>query len=118
MANVSEARMDELFGAMSNATRRTILARLSSKSGSTIGELARGTALTPQSITKHLDVLTSAGLIKRVKDGRLRRVYPVEGALEPALTWLEAQRRFWGPRVDKLVAQAEAREKLRGMKTP
>jgi DNA-binding transcriptional ArsR family regulator len=112
MANFREARMDTLFGAMSNFTRRTIVARLARAPGSTIGELMRGTGLTPQSITKHLDVLTAAGLIKRVKEGRLRRVYPVERALEPALEWLETQRRFWSPRLDKLVIEAEARETL------
>jgi DNA-binding transcriptional ArsR family regulator len=108
--------MDTFFGAMSSFTRRTLVSRVASAPGSTIGELMRGTELTPQSITKHLDVMTAAGLIRRVKDGRLRRVYPVEGALEPALDWLESQRRFWSPRLDRLVLEAEARETLHGRK--
>jgi DNA-binding transcriptional ArsR family regulator len=59
-----------LFAALGDATRLTILVKLSGASGYSIAHLTEGSALTRQAITKHLRVLQSAGLVRSVRRGR------------------------------------------------
>ena len=63
--------LDGIFAALSDPTRRAILARLASGEASVM-ELAEPFAMTQPAISKHLKVLERAGLISRGRDAQRR----------------------------------------------
>ncbi|QFT76997.1 helix-turn-helix transcriptional regulator [Erythrobacter sp. THAF29] len=67
--------MDEVFHALSHATRRTILDLLRDQPGVTVGKLAGQFDVTRIAIMSHLNVLERAGLVVSEKDGRARKLY-------------------------------------------
>lgn len=67
-------QLDKIFMALSDRTRREMLQRLQSGPHS-VSELAEGIALSQPTISKHLKVLESAGLIERTRDGN--RIYSI-----------------------------------------
>jgi DNA-binding transcriptional ArsR family regulator len=101
MVNRRDEQLDRTFGALSDPTRRAILARLA-LGEATVGELGAPHAVSPPAITKHLKVLEQAGLVARRKDGRVHRCRMVTGPLEEAEAWIERQRRFWTGQLDAL----------------
>jgi DNA-binding transcriptional ArsR family regulator len=83
------ARLDRAFQALSDATRRSIWQELGREPGLTTAQLAaRRKRMTRWSVMKHLAVLREAGLIETLPDGRRRRHYRVERALQPLRDWL------------------------------
>jgi len=99
--------LDRVFGALSDPTRRALLARLS-QSEATVGELAEPFDVSRPAISKHLDVLERAGMIHRVRDGRVNRCQFDGEPLEEAARWVERYRRFWEGRLDALAQFLEA----------
>src|SRR3954470_5475124 len=101
---VSEAeRLDALFTALGDRTRRDIVARLSTGEA-TVKELAEPYAMSMQAVSQHIRVLERAGLISQ---GRHRQTRPCRlepAALEAALSWIEESRRAWSDRMDRLEA--------------
>jgi DNA-binding transcriptional ArsR family regulator len=96
-----EPDLSLLFHALSDPTRRAMLARLAG-GAATVTELAAPTGLRLPTVLKHLAVLEAAGLIASAKDGRIRTCAFVPGALAPARDWMEAQRALWDARLDRL----------------
>jgi len=90
-----------LFHALSDATRRAMLARLAN---GPLGasDLAAPTGLRLPTIMRHLGVLEAAGLSAMAKDGRVRSCAFVPGGLVPMQSWLEEQRAVWEARLDRL----------------
>ncbi|HTR82076.1 MAG TPA: metalloregulator ArsR/SmtB family transcription factor [Bacteroidota bacterium] len=101
MVKYSSHRLDAVFGALSDPTRRSILARLMSE-GATVTELAEPFDMSLPAISKHLRVLEKAGLVSRTKDGRIHRLQLEVDTLSEALHWLEHYRQFWKLRLDAL----------------
>ena len=101
MQSVFAPRLDATFAALSDPTRRAILARLV-LGEATVSELAAPFALRQPTISKHLKVLENAGLIEGGRDAqrRPRRLKP--GALRAVDDWLEPFRREWERRLDNL----------------
>src|SRR4051795_5410586 len=98
---VEDQRLDALFTALSDRTRRDIVARLSAGEA-TVKELAEPYAMTMQAVSQHVRVLERSGLISR---GRHRQTRPCRlepAALEAALSWIEESRRTWSERMDRL----------------
>ena len=98
-----EARLDAVFTALSDPTRRDILARLSAGEA-TVKELAEPYPMTIQAVSQHIRVLERSGLISQ---GRHRQTRPCRlepAALEHAVSWLEESRRAWSERMDRLEA--------------
>jgi len=87
-------RLDATFAALSDKTRRAILARLSSGEA-TVAELAAPFAMTQPAISKHLKVLETAGLIIRNRDAQRRPSRLDARPLEDASKWLAGYREFW-----------------------
>jgi len=110
MPNPSEAKLSQTFSALSDPTRRAILARLEQEPGLSISDLARPFSQKLPAIMKHLDVLSDAGLISRTKAGRTVFVELAPASLKSAATWLRRYERFWSPRLDRLAAYAEREE--------
>lgn len=90
----SSKGLDATFQALSDPTRRAILARLSQGDASVM-ELAAPFAMSQPAISKHLKVLESAGLVSRGRDAQ-RRPCKLEAApLAEATGWLVEYRKFW-----------------------
>ena len=67
--------MDEVFKALADASRRSLLDRLHVRNGQTLLELCEGLAMSRQAVTKHLTILEAANLITTVKHGREKLHY-------------------------------------------
>lgn len=99
----ADPRLDALFLALSDPTRRAILERLRQGPAS-VGDLARPFAMALPSLMAHLARLESAGLIETRKDGRVRSCAVVPGSLAPVRDWMADQRALWEGRLDRLDA--------------
>ncbi len=93
--------LDATFSALSDPTRRAILARLAAGQ-LTVGELAEPFDISLPAISRHLRVLESASLIARKRVGKHRVCRLQAGALAAAGEWLEFYRRFWSKGFDRL----------------
>jgi DNA-binding transcriptional ArsR family regulator len=89
------------FGALSDPTRRAILARLASGEA-TVSELGEPFEMSGPAISKHLKVLERAGLISRGREAQWRPCRLVAAPLKDAADWLEEYRRFWEDSFDRL----------------
>lgn len=112
MVNYNE-RLDRVFGALVDPTRRAILAELERKNAATVSELAAPFAIKLPAVMKHLDVLSDAGLITRKKAGRTVTVRLRPQPMREAIDWLKRYERFWVASLDRLAAYAEALEEER-----
>jgi DNA-binding transcriptional ArsR family regulator len=95
------ARLDAVYSALGDGTRRAILAQLADRDF-TVGELAEPYAVSRPAISKHLRVLERAGLVRRTREGRLSRCRLDPKPLAAAAGWLEHYRRFWEQRLERL----------------
>ena len=102
----SSADLDTTFAALSDPTRRAILARLAQGEAS-VTELAAPFAMTQPAISKHLKVLERAGLVSRSRDAQRRPCRLQPEPLRRANAWLERYRRFWEGRFQHLDALLE-----------
>ena len=93
--------LDILFHALSDPTRRMMLARLA-RGPAAVSELAGPTGLRLPTILRHLSVLEGAGLVTSAKDGRVRSCALQPAALAPMQDWLDGQRKTWEGRLDRL----------------
>ena len=94
-------RLSATFSALSDPTRRAILARLTLGETS-VTDLAQPFAISLPAISKHLKVLERAGLIARGREAQRRPCRLEVGPLREAVGWLEAYRRFWDESLDRL----------------
>src|SRR5437870_4757887 len=101
MVKYSSKTLDKVFYALSDPTRRALLARLS-KGHSPVTELAGPHDMSLPAVSKHLGVLEEAGLITREKDGRVRRCHLQAEPLHIAVDWLTSYRIFWEGKFDAL----------------
>jgi DNA-binding transcriptional ArsR family regulator len=67
--------MDEVFKALADVSRRSLLDRLHARGGQTLNELCEGLAMTRQAVTKHLAVLEEANLVSTLRHGREKLHY-------------------------------------------
>lgn len=96
-------QLDFTFAALADPTRRAILARLA-EGEATVNELARPFSMSLPAISRHLKVLEHAGLIERGRVGQARPSRLRAQALDDAVHWMEARRRTWESRMDRLDA--------------
>jgi DNA-binding transcriptional ArsR family regulator len=107
MVNDSSQRLDAVFLALSDPTRRAILERLAHGEASGT-ELARPFSISVPAISKHLRVLEKAALIVHRKEGRVHRFRLAVRSMRDAATWLEQYRKFWETQFDSLENYLEA----------
>ena len=96
-----QVQLDLVFGALSDQTRRQILANLAN-GPSAVGEIARPFKMSLPAVGKHLRVLERAGLIERNIDGRVHRCSLSAEPLKDVEAWLEHYRTFWDATLDSL----------------
>ena len=97
----------DLFAALGNETRLRLVRRLSSGGPSSIARLAAGSPITRQAVTKHLEVLARAGLVRGSRHGREHLWQLEPDRLEEAQRWLEAISARWDEALERLRAAVE-----------
>jgi DNA-binding transcriptional ArsR family regulator len=110
-------QLDHTFAALSDPTRRAILARLALGEAS-VNELAKPFAMSQPAISRHLKVLEAAGLIERGREGQRRPCRLNPAAMTAAGDWMEKLRQVWEEnyrRLDALLAELQP-EKQPGFK--
>ena len=107
MVKHQDETLDRTFAALSDPTRRALLARLDGEASLSVSELAQPFAMSLPAIMKHLDVLSDAGLIVREDrpHGGLPAHRPADGGGDG--TGSIATQRFWSENLDRLAAFVE-----------
>src|SRR3977135_2153920 len=67
--------MDEVFKALADASRRSLVDRLHAKNGQPLNDLCHGLAMSRQAVTKHLAILEAANLVTTFREGREKLHY-------------------------------------------
>jgi DNA-binding transcriptional ArsR family regulator len=112
------SRLDASFAALSDATRRGVLAQLG-RADASITDLAEKFHLTLTGMKKHVGVLEQAGLVTTEKVGRVRTCKLGVHRLDAEAAWIERHRQHWHARFDALdtvVEQLKRKEKSDGRK--
>ena len=101
MVQYKETRLDASFAALSDATRRGVLAQLA-RADASITDLADEFHMTLTGMKKHVGVLERAGLVTTEKVGRVRTCRLGPRQLQDEAMWIERYRRLWDARFDRL----------------
>ena len=112
----SSERLDLTFAALSDPTRRAILARLATGGEATVTELAEPFEMSQPAISKHLKVLERAGLISMDVDAQRRPRKLEPKRLEEAVDWIERYREIFEQnyqRLDALLEELQAKPSKR-----
>jgi DNA-binding transcriptional ArsR family regulator len=86
-----DERLNHAFTALGDEVRRSLIARLS-RGEATVNELAEPFSITKQAISRHIQVLETAGLITRSRDGQRRPCHLDPSALEALTSWIDTYR--------------------------
>ncbi len=109
MVDYHSERLDALFQALADPTRRAMLRRLA-EGERNVGELAGPFDMTLAAASKHIKALERAGLVRREVRGRIHvcrlDAEPLHGGFE----WLRHYERFWNQRLDDLEALLRAED--------
>ncbi len=98
------ARLDALFHALADGTRRGMLQRLAGGGRYSISELAAPQAMTFAAVSKHVKALERAGLVRREVQGRTHYCRLEPTAMQQAEAWIARQRAIWEGRLDRMEA--------------
>ncbi|MCW5965954.1 MAG: helix-turn-helix transcriptional regulator [Bryobacterales bacterium] len=118
MVQYQPARLDAAFAALSDSTRRGVLARLG-RADASITDLAQNFQMTLTGMKKHVAVLEQAGLVRTEKVGRVRTCRLGLRGLEEEAAWIERYRKIWAERfgeLDIVVEELKQKEKANGRK--
>jgi DNA-binding transcriptional ArsR family regulator len=98
---LTERDLDRAFGALSDPTRRAILARLSEGDAGVL-DVAAPFPMSQPAVTKHLNVLEEAGLISRHRRARQRLCHLEPVRLKQLSDWVGSYREFWKESFERL----------------
>jgi len=101
MVYYSEQKLNHVFSALADPTRRKMLARLAQEEMS-VAELSKPFKVTKSAITKHVKVLESAGLLHRTVEGRVHRCRLDPKSLAAVSDWVKFYEKFWNKKLDAL----------------
>jgi DNA-binding transcriptional ArsR family regulator len=107
--DAQEDRLNAVFAALADPTRRAIVQRLASGEA-TVGELAQPFTMSFQAVSKHVQVLEHAGLVHRSKRAQQRPCRLRPDALAYASGWLGDYRQLWEASFDRLDAHLTNQE--------
>jgi DNA-binding transcriptional ArsR family regulator len=111
------AVLDQVFWALSDATRRSVVDRLT-RGPASVSDLAQPHAMSLPGFMKHLRVLEQAGLVVRAKEGRTVRCELAPRALEDAAMWLAQYEKFWNAQLDALGRYLYHQEEVQAWTAP
>ena len=104
---MSEDRLNRVFAALADPTRRDIVARLA-VGDATVGQLAQPYQMSMQAISKHLKVLQDAGLVTRSRDAQRRPCHLEAEVFDLMTKWIERYRQQAEERFSRLDAVLSA----------
>ena len=110
-------RLDAVFGALADPTRRAMLRELAAQPR-TIGELAAPFEISLAGASKHIQVLERAGLIQREVQGRVHTCRLDASPLHAGAEWLRHYERFWNQKLDVLEAMLKAEDAAKHVAKP
>ena len=99
----------DVFAALADPTRRTIMSEISTRGSATATELAAPLGVTRQAVAKHLGVLAEAHLVDARREGRETRYRPTPAPLSDAISWMAEVGGAWDDRLAALERQVERR---------
>ena len=100
-----EDRAGAVFGALSDPTRRALLATIAEHPAATATQLAAELPISRQAVVKHLNALTDAGLLDRTRAGREVRYQFTPAPLSEAVGWMTEVGAEWDERLAVLQRQ-------------
>jgi len=103
-------RLDRVFHALADRTRRSLLASLAEKGPSMVTELADPFDMSLPAVSRHIRVLESAKLVGRSVDGRIHRCSLDAKPLRDVEQWLKYYEHFWTETLDNLARYVEQDE--------
>lgn len=109
MVDKSPERLNAVFHALADPTRRAMLRELAGRPH-TVSELAAPFAISLAGASKHIQVLRRAGLIEREVQGRVHTCRLDPGPLHEGVEWMRYYERFWTQRLDGLEALLRAED--------
>jgi len=95
------ARLDAVFAALADPTRRAIIERLS-LSAARVTEVAEPFAMSLNAVSKHIRVLEASGVVARRRQGRDHILSINTRSLDEIDGWIERTRRYWEQRLDAM----------------
>lgn len=101
--NAEEALLDRVFAALSDPVRRAILLRLGAEV-LLVSELAAPFDISLQAVSRHIQVLVRAGLVRQERTGRISRCSLDAGPILSAALWLNRYSTYWQQKFDLLAA--------------
>ena len=93
--------LDRVFFALSDPVRRAILERLG-EDGLLVSELARPFDISLQAVSRHIQVLVRAGLVRQERTGRISRCRLEVGPVFAAAVWINRYSKYWQAQFDAL----------------
>jgi DNA-binding transcriptional ArsR family regulator len=111
----ASARLDALFSALSDPIRRSILERLDGND-LLVSEIAAAYAISLQAVSRHIQVLVGAGLVRQTRSGRLSRCSLEAGPIAEAAAWINRYSQYWDAQFRTLAEHLLEIENRRGAK--
>jgi DNA-binding transcriptional ArsR family regulator len=106
VANPDEELLDRVFFALSDPVRRAILKRLGEETP-LVSELAAPFVISLQAVSRHIQVLVRAGLVRQERTGRISRCRLDVGPIFAAAVWINRYSKYWQEQFDTLAAALE-----------
>lgn len=116
-ADPEAERLDAVFFALSDPVRRAILQRLDG-ADLLVSELAAAFPISLQAVSRHIQVLVRAGLLRQARTGRISRCSLEVGPIADAAVWLNRYSKYWQAQFDELAEQLIALEAYRPADDP
>lgn len=110
MVEHSSDRLDAVFRALADPTRRAMLRSLSRQPRS-VGELAEPFAISLAAASKHIKALERAGLVQREVQGRTHVCRLDAGPMHAGMEWMRHYEQFWNQKLDALEAALRAEDR-------
>ncbi|HEY5210254.1 MAG TPA: metalloregulator ArsR/SmtB family transcription factor [Stellaceae bacterium] len=99
--DTSDDALDRVFAALSDPVRRRLLTRLDGEP-LLVGELAAPFDISLQAVSKHIQVLVKAGLVRQERTGRVSRCRLDAGPMHEAAVWINRYAKYWQDQFDTL----------------
>jgi DNA-binding transcriptional ArsR family regulator len=110
MTTVVDERLDAVFGALADPTRRALLITLA-RAPASISELAEPFEMSLPAVSKHIRVLERAGLVRRAVEGRVHHCSFDPRPLREADRWISSHEQFWSHQLESLANYVEQERK-------
>lgn len=97
----ADTRLDRVFFALADATRRDILERLK-REPLQVSDIAEAYAVSTQAVSRHIQVLVRTGLVRQERSGRISACSLDAGSLYEAAVWINGYSHYWQAQFDAL----------------